>query len=116
MSKSTVTHYMVAWANPHSYTTTVHQVSLYVMVLIYKPQGECSSTHSSLPSESFVLAVQTEFQLDLYQRYASSVLCIDSTHGTNAYNFKLITCIVADEFGQGIIITCTHLYLLSRAM
>ena len=89
---------------------TAHKVSLYVAelqqetfnpVLIYKPQGECTSSHPSLPSESFVLAIQTQFQLELYQKYASSLLCIDSTHGTNAYNFKLITCIVADEFGQG---------------
>ena len=112
-------HGQIHVSTPQLYTM---QVSLYVAelqqetfnpVLIYKPQGECSSTHSSLPLESFVLAVQTEFQLDPYQRYASSVLCIDSTHGTNAYNFKLITCIVADQFGQG---TCTVVYMLSQTM
>ena len=72
-------------------------------VLIYKPQGVKSSEHPALTEDAFVLVLQTEFQMQLYQAYAESVLCIDSTHGTNAYNFKLLTCIVADNFGQGTI-------------
>lgn len=78
------------------------QQEAFNSILMYKAQGELDPSFPSLSSDSFVLALQTEFQLDLYKKYASSVLCIDSTHGTNAYNFKLITCIVADEFGQGI--------------
>ena len=70
-------------------------------VLIYKPQGVTNPNYPTLSEDAFVLAVQTEFQMQLYQTYAESVLCIDSTHGTNAYNFTLITCIVADNFGQG---------------
>ena len=48
-----------------------------------------------------MLALQTKFQLQQYEKYAATVLCIDSTHGTNAYKFKLITVMVADEFGHG---------------
>ena len=79
---------------------TAHKVSLYVAelqqetfnpILVYKVQGELDPNFPSLSSDSFVLALQTEFQLGLYQKYAPSVLCIDSTQGTNAYNFKLIT-------------------------
>jgi len=29
------------------------------------------------------------------------VVCIDSTHGTNAYDFSLTTVIVVDELGEG---------------
>ena len=29
-------------------------------------------------------------------------MCIDSTHGTNAYNFNLTSVVVIDEFGEGI--------------
>ena len=85
-------------------------------ILMYKAQGELDLSFPSLSSDSFVLALQTEFQLELYTKFASSVLCVDSTHGTNAYNFKLITCIVADEFGQGTIISViiiTHIIMLS---
>ena len=35
--------------------------------------------------------MRSKFQLELYERYASTILCIDSTHGTNQYRFKLIT-------------------------
>ena len=28
------------------------------------------------------------------------VVCVDATHGTNAYDFKLITLLVVDEYGE----------------
>ena len=31
----------------------------------------------------------------------NKVVCIDATHGTNRYDFSLITAIVVDEFGEG---------------
>ena len=67
-------------------------------VLLYKPQG---SKYPGLPDESFILAIQTEFQLELYNQHASTILCIDSTHGTNQYRFKLITIVVPDDLGKG---------------
>ena len=48
-----------------------------------------------------MLAIQTEWQKELYEEYSSSILCIDSTHGTNAYQFKMMTYIVPDDFGKG---------------
>ena len=32
---------------------------------------------------------------------ASKIVCLDSTHCTNKYKFKLITLMVQDEFGKG---------------
>ena len=72
----------------------------YNPILLYKRQHDSNPSYSSLPKESFVFAMQTEFQ-DCYQQYATKILCVDATHGTNAYGFKLITVMVADEFGQG---------------
>ena len=73
----------------------------YNPILLYKRQHDSNPSYSSLPKESFVFAMQTEFQKDCYQQYATKILCVDATHGTNAYGFKLITVMVADEFGQG---------------
>ena len=70
-------------------------------ILVYKPQGMSDSQCTSLPMESFILIIQTEFQMQLYRKYAHKILCIDSTHCTNAYRFKLITCLVQDEFCSG---------------
>ena len=58
-------------------------------ILVYKPQGTLDSQYPSLPVDSFILIIQTEFQMQLYRKYAHKILCIDSTHCTNAYRFKL---------------------------
>ena len=70
-------------------------------ILAYKPQHRRNPEYASRPDDAFVLAIQTEWQKELYEKYASSILCMDSTHGTNAYQFKVITCIVPDEFRNG---------------
>ena len=70
-------------------------------VLAYKSQGSDSPLFPNLPPNSFLLILQSEFQLKMYKKYCSCVLCLDSTHGTNAYCFKLITLMVADDFGNG---------------
>ena len=71
-------------------------------VLLYKAQGTEDADYPNIPTDGFVLAIQTKFQKELYEKFGHSVLCIDATHGTNAYNFMLITCIVPDEFERGI--------------
>lgn len=77
------------------------QNEAYDPVLIYKPQHVKTPDCAFLPEDAFVLAFQTEWQKELFEKFSSTVLCIDSTHGTNAYQFKLITCIVPDDFGKG---------------
>ena len=73
----------------------------YNPVLIHKPQHVQAPEYPSLPEDAFVLALQTQWQKGIYDRFSDTVLCMDSTHGTNPYNFKLITCIVPDDFGKG---------------
>ena len=67
---------------------------VYNPVLLHKAQHIAEPEYPSLPDDAFVLAMQTEWQRELYERFSGSVLCIDSTHGTNPYKFKLVTCIV----------------------
>ena len=38
----------------------------------------------------------------MLKAHGSSVVCVDSTHGTNMYDFLLITILVLDEFGEGL--------------
>ena len=103
----------------------------YDPILCYKPQGTIDPSLCQLPKESFMLAIQTEFQKELYEQYATTIVCIDSTHNTNSHRFKLITVLVPDDYGEGeaidmhcimytcsIIIMCTctvtvHVYLQS---
>lgn len=73
----------------------------YNPVLVYKPQGQ-SCKDSAIADTTFLAAIQTEFQFELYQKYAPVVLCVDSTHCITAYGFKLITLLVADDHHEGL--------------
>ena len=68
-------------------------------VLLYKPQGE---SHEVMSENDFILAFQTPFQAHILCSCGhDKIVCIDSTHGTNAYDFSLTTIVVVDEFGEG---------------
>ena len=76
-------------------------------VLFFKPQGEENKTRLEMgmdnhSKDDFVLIVQTESQKDMLRKFGSLVLCIDSTHKTNAYDFYLTTLLVIDNFGEGL--------------
>ena len=72
-------------------------------VLLYKRQGEKQPDNcDNLSDNDFVIAIQTKLQERVMQRLTNDrVLCVDSTHGTNGYDFTLITVIVTDEYGEG---------------
>ena len=57
-----------------------------------------------LAKKNFLLGIQTEFQRDAIKRFAGSggVVCVDATHGTNVYDFFLITVMVLDVYGEGV--------------
>ena len=90
------------------------QQEAYNPVMAFKVQGNLDPIHSTLPEDAFLLAIQSEFQRDMYQKYAGCILCIDSTHGTNAYRYKLITCIVPDHYGQGTYLLATMYVIYVR--
>lgn len=69
-------------------------------VLVFKQQNVDDET-TGLSKEDFMLAIMTKQQLDMYEKFAPMILCMDSTHKTNIYSFKLITLLVIDEFRHG---------------
>ena len=80
----------------------------YNPILCYKRQGFLDPDFPELPADAFVVAFQTKSQRDLYEMFASTIVCIDSTHKTNSYNFKLITVVVPDEYREGIMLYAHH--------
>jgi hypothetical protein len=72
-------------------------------VLLYKRQGqEPDAVLPGLSASDFVLCIQTITQRQFMLQFgAGSVVCLDSTHGTNQYDFNLVTAMVVDDFGQG---------------
>ena len=70
------------------------------VVLSYKPQGADDDT-TGLKRDDFLIVLQTPIQAEMFKKFAEGkVVCIDATHGTNAYDFKLITLLVVDEYGE----------------
>ena len=79
----------------------------YNPVLVFKPQGRKDSVvglTDDLEEKNFILAIQTEFQHDAMKLFAGNgrVVCVDATHGTNVYDFFLITVMVLDDYGEGV--------------
>lgn len=70
-------------------------------VLLYKPQGLSNTKLPSLEKGTFILALMTKFQEQLYNSFSEEIVCIDATHSTNQYGFYLVTVLVADEFHNG---------------
>ncbi|GFQ85950.1 c2H2-type domain-containing protein, partial [Trichonephila clavata] len=72
-------------------------------ILGCKFQGCLSSEYEGLNNEDFFLAIQHPLQKEMLKKFGKEIVCVDSTHGTNthSYNFKLITVLVVDDFGEG---------------
>ncbi len=66
----------------------------YDPVTVFKPQGK--------ESADFLLGIQTKFQCEMMKVFGEKLICMDATHGTNHYDFKLVTVLVLDDFGEGI--------------
>lgn len=70
-------------------------------VLFYKSQNLTLSEHPGLKSEDFVLIIMNDGQRQMLEKFSSDCVCIDGTHGLNAYNFELHTLLVIDDLRQG---------------
>ena len=71
-------------------------------VIMYKKQGSIVQSCTDLNIDDFVIALHTPLQAQILQKFGQNgTVCIDSTHGTNGYNFVLTTIVVVDEFGEG---------------
>ena len=66
-------------------------------ILLYKPQGIIHPEIPSLAKESFLLVIMTAFQASLINTFPHRIVCLDSTHKTNHYHFKLLTLVVRDN-------------------
>lgn len=49
----------------------------------------------------------TKFQEEMFEKYCRKIVCVDSTHKTNPYGFKLVTIVVPDEFRNGNVHACS---------
>lgn len=72
-------------------------------ILFYKPQDTVNAEFPHLTLDTFLLVLMTGFQASIFEEFSSKVVCIDSTHKTNEYRFKLLTIVVPDEYCNGML-------------
>ena len=77
------------------------------IVLVYKPQGDQVVIGPKIYDELdvrknlFAIGLQTKQHLDMFIKHGKKIVCIESTHETNRYEFPLVTLVAADEFNKG---------------
>ena len=59
----------------------------YKPVLFHKLQGQKAD---GFKDEDFIIILQTESQQQMFQQFGDKGICVDTTHGTNMYDFLLI--------------------------
>ena len=71
--------------------------------LLFKQQGaEQPDDLNDFGVGDFAIGLQTVFPRDMLLKFGSEVVCMDSTHGTNVYDFYLVTILVLDDYGEGV--------------
>jgi len=50
-----------------------------------------------LSKHDFVLILITKFQLETLQKFCRDKICVDGTHGTNAYDIQLYTVVTVEN-------------------
>lgn len=68
-------------------------------VLYYKKQDDVDP-NLMLDAKDFMLILMTPFQKDTLLKYGAELICVDSTQGTNMYDFQLNTVMVIDHHNE----------------
>lgn len=67
------------------------RTQLYNPIVIFKQQGQVQPEDmDNAGIADFLLGIQTEFQRDMLVKFGETI-CMDTTHGTNMYDFKLLS-------------------------
>ena len=74
----------------------------YNPILIFDNRGEEQDNCDDLAKNDLFLAIQIEYQHEMMIKYGEEVACMDYTHGSNMYDFTLITVLVIDDYREGI--------------
>lgn len=71
-------------------------------LLAFKSSADAVPKDSGLDEDAFVLAMQTPYQREVFEKYGHAFAGLDATHNTTHYvNTSLFTIIVRDRWGHG---------------
>ncbi|XP_065217732.1 uncharacterized protein LOC135843700 [Planococcus citri] len=87
-----------------TYSTRFHKddvVSVEMLVETLRKQEDSPLLHYNSIYENFSLVLMTRFQKLMLIEHSKKI-CVDGTHGLNAYGYQLVTVLVIDEFNNGV--------------
>ncbi|GFS52659.1 uncharacterized protein NPIL_356961 [Nephila pilipes] len=71
-------------------------------VILFKDQNTYDEVlYPGLKSEDFLLVIMNRCQREMLSFYGNDTICLDFTHGMNAYGFDLATILVLDDKREG---------------
>ncbi|GFT58253.1 uncharacterized protein NPIL_273371 [Nephila pilipes] len=70
-------------------------------VILFKDQNIYDVLYPELKSEDFLLVIMNSCQREMLSFYGNDTICLDFTHGMNAYGFDLATILVLDDKREG---------------
>ncbi|KAF7372423.1 SWIM-type domain-containing protein [Mycena venus] len=72
-------------------------------LLAFKSKTDPVPPGSNLTHNLFLLAIQTDWQRQIFAKYGHKLVCIDATHNVTMYeNLNLTTLVVRDKWGHGV--------------
>jgi len=61
-----------------------------------------TSKKSDFKSDDFILVMQTQEQAEM-MKTNQRIICVDATHGLTAYDYSLLSIVVVDKYGHGLV-------------
>ena len=59
---------------------------------LFYTQHTTSPKLLAVTQDAFILAIQTQWQKEVFTKHVSNIPCMDSTHDMNTYQFEVISC------------------------
>ncbi|GFS87391.1 uncharacterized protein TNCV_207291 [Trichonephila clavipes] len=71
-------------------------------IVLFKDQNIFDENlYPGMKAEDFLLVIMNASQKDMLKFYGNDTICLDFTHGMNAYGFDLVTLLVLDDKREG---------------
>ena len=82
----------------HMFVKEMEELGDASPVAFFKAHGE-EAEH--FEKDDFFLVLFSPSQVQLFEKFGTNKICVDTTHGTNEYKFHLTSVVVVDEFDRG---------------
>ncbi|XP_074604241.1 uncharacterized protein LOC141857650 [Brevipalpus obovatus] len=88
--------------NIKRHSNDFQSLDLWIEELRASPENPVILYENPHDKQNFMLALMNNYQRYMLKAFGKNVVCIDSTHGCNAYKFQLTTLMTVDDNNHGV--------------